>query len=208
MKPDKLLKKDYEIDLYLPLINFKILGFRFSFFERKYTIKYKQGSFRDILRLAEDVKKSQDILDYTAQFISNHSKLKKSKLKKYFISSGSALKIFKFILKTYCKGYFSDDVLQEKENQKEKVEKYVPQCLEIAFLSEKTGNTFNDIMDMTWEQIREFSDAVIWNLNEASKEGKKRNERKAYKMMCEEGYNEDKAKKALAILDAKLNKNG
>lgn len=198
----KLIQKSYEIEIVIPRLFFLILGRRFAWGRVSHKITYKQANMGQFLRLQADINGGEDLLSWICGFFSNKTGVKKEKLIKYLFYSGGASKVVDFFIDTYCLGYI------DKTKKQKKID-YQPPLINMAFISSNTSNSFYDIMKMTGEQIEELTKAIVWNLNEQTKEGKKRNERTAYREISNQSFDEDKAKQALAKLENKIkSKNG
>lgn len=179
--------------------------------------EFQQATYREILQFGEMVSGKVNFTEVIINFLNSQNTYQKFffgfltksvKLRKKdfrFLTEKSADKIMEFIMRTYAKGYFrylkKDD--SEKESPKRKM-KYVPDGAFIAFILEHTNETFETLLDMTYEAIQEINDGILWNLRSQSKEGQRENDKIARMHDIREGQSMEEALAEAKELERKL----
>ena len=190
----ELLKKKYNIELEF-----------FGLFGRpkKVSFQYKQGTLRELLELQESINKDRDLRKTLFDFLKNKTKRSKKFTRRMFhqMHDKRMGEVMDFVLDTYAKGFFT-----KTDQPSEKSFKNIKSPTSSAFcvIFEKTGESLDSLLKMTWEQIEFLMEGVSWNLNSMTKEGQKKNETEArMKMLQEEISDEDALKMARKLEEKK-----
>lgn len=125
-------------------------------------IEYKQFTLFECLEFSYNLQnKAFTLEDFCAQFIADHSELNTKEIQ------GIDINVFLGVLKdTAFRGYFAKSVGGHS----------MPFEAYLVSLSDKLKLDPNKIlMEYTPEQISFYTDGIVYNLNEQSKEGRRRN---------------------------------
>ena len=93
------------------------------------------------------------------------------------MSSALKEKLLKKVMDTYGYGFY--DSTQISKNKKKK--NTSPIYSAIIFLFQKSNETMNSLLEMTWEQIEFLSSGIGWNENEKSKKGQRINKNEEFR---------------------------
>lgn len=148
-------------------LEFDIKGF---FFTKKLSFRYRTGTIEETLELSNWIKEEGDLEDFLFQFLNRHGKITKRQFSK--ISPEKKLLAFEYIKKTYGKGIFDKEPTSGA--------KEAPDSSMFAFVEENGSETIESMLNMTWGQFHFLIEGIIWNLNEKSEEGKKKNKEKMF----------------------------
>lgn len=180
----------------------------FGFMRKPKTIhfEYWQATFRDLMTMKEDLK-MQDGIDFWLQDFLMKKTIQSDKLtlKLYRqLGTDQRVRIFRFLMDTYGKGFFEPIDPKSKQNPIVPKEKS-PSSASICLILEKTSETMESILNMTWQQIDYISEGVAWNLNEQTKEGQKRNIARMRQKELADGAADDEEEQ-LKELEKRINK--
>jgi len=136
---------------------------------------YQQGSLREILITKDKIERAGSLDEWLFEFLENCAEKDSKFSRELFeqLTQEKILELSSFIFSTYCKGYFVKDGEAKKMKNQRGVQ--TPSNALIAFLMEKTNETLESLLEMTWEQINYIIAGIIWNMNELTPAGKQRN---------------------------------
>lgn len=153
--------------------------------ELSFTFRFQQGTLRELLEFHEYVKQNladdwlweflNEKCEQTVTFGPKKQTWNKPKPPdKMTVGQFNCLpkktleNVIDFILKTFGKGFFKKG---------EERGKRVTAPIESMFVSvfQETNETMESVLNMTWEQFLFIHDGLIYNLNERTEEGRRRN---------------------------------
>lgn len=170
------------------------------------TFLYEQGTLKDILEIKWFFEHEGDLKDWLFYFLSKKTKqsVKIISADYKLLNDAQIVKIVNFVLETYARGYFQvSDKPKDDGNDDGEQEETPPSSL-IASILERSNETLETLLDMTWEQIEFLIEGFVWNTNEQTDEGKKRNRRKLLVQKSQAAMSDDEAKQLVADLENKL----
>lgn len=158
---NNLLRKNYNLKL--------IIGWK------DIIVKYRQASILTTLEFAEDVQNENfDLVKYIIDFIEKNGNIELSDEQKKDILP-KTVEIFENLKKTLFKSFFLDKKGSSGSN--------APFSSFLMLICDKFSCDPNHLLkNYTWEQISSedgYTDWIIWNSNEQTKEGQEKNRRKA-----------------------------
>ncbi len=193
----------YNQDMQEMLVKTYRISIEFFGFMRKPKLIYfefQQGTFRELLQLKNDVDNPEKLNEWLFNFLMEKTKQSdKLTLRLYEqLSTDERNSILEFLLKTFAKGFF------EKSNDDggKSSRKKSPDSSLIALLLDKTSETLESLLDMTWEQIDYLIEGIVWNINAGSKKGEETNARKMRMKMLKEEFSDEE--ETIKRLDAKM----
>jgi len=162
----ELLKKKYKLT-----VDF----FGFMKRPRPIVFEYRQASWKELIELSRHLKTSDDIKPWLHDFLVKKTKHSAKLTPKLFnqLNSDQLVKIFEFILNTWGKNYFK----KKKKTGNNRRKYSAPESSTICVLLEKTNESLDSLLEMTWEQVEFLMEGITWNLRSQTPEGKKKNER-------------------------------
>ena len=166
-----------------------------------FTFLYEDATLKELIELSKEIKKDQDLRKWLFGFLSKKIE-KRSKMKlKHFnkLNDGYVIKLTDRILETFTCGFFA----KAKAGEKEITPKYPISSL-ICLILEYTNETIDSLLARSWKQIEFLIGGIIWNLNEKTKEGQKRNQHKMRVWLGNQTMSDEVAKKMVADLEKKL----
>lgn len=164
------------------------------------TCTYEQFSMYECLEFSYMIQqKDFKIEDWIYNFLKDKIEIKPTDLINIDLD-----KFMKVLFDTAFKGFFSD-----KKDKKE-AKDWMPFEAYIMFLAEKFSLNPDDLVKKyTPEQINYYTEWIIYNLNEQTEEGQKRNkinkEMKEYKNSIDEDKEKEELKELLKKMDLKSN---
>lgn len=181
---------------------FKISVDFFGKFGKPKTIDftYYQGSLRELLELKEELDDAKKFDLWLQDFLMNRtSQSDKMTIKLYRqMGNDQKNKIIGFILKTFAKGFF----VKSEKPDRDFVEK-APSSSMICLILEKTSETMESLLEMTWEQVEYLVEGIIWNLNAQDKKGREKNAQKMRLKNMKDGINDEESE-IIKRLEAKM----
>jgi hypothetical protein len=169
---EKLLVKEYEIEVTR----------KGRLFTRKKVYQYKQASISDIIKMIKIID-DQGATGFLKYFFTEVTKPKMTAWQSNKLKVENLIEILNFIKKTYAKGFFQ----KNKSNNKSIFGSF------IVAICKHGGVTFEEFMNMTYEQASVISDGVRWNANAQSKKGQAKNEHWLAKRDFEEEISNEEA---------------
>jgi len=168
----ELLKKNYRV---------QVEFFGEKMLPETFTFVYLQGSLRETLLVKESIDRWGNLDNWLFEFLIKNQESGPELTRHTFeqMTPRKILDLSNFILSTYCKGYFEkvkeseDATMEGKKSQK--IVTNAPFSSTICVLLEKTNETLETLLDMTWEQITYIISGIVWNMNESTPKGKARN---------------------------------
>lgn len=159
------------------------------------TISYKQASMKELYEFLNAIDWDKDaVYDWIYDFLVKNSNIKWNDIKYLLMDIDN---LFKIVKDTYFHGVF-----EEKNEKTSKKPDYVPEQSIIVFLSEKFCMDPDSLIEKyTPEMITYYSEGILWNINEQTKEGKAKNKAKANRKRIEDMNQSEKDR-----LDAIFNK--
>lgn len=142
--------------------------FLFIPYIKKIKVNYKQAVVKDVIDFFDKIERKElDISEWIINFIYKYGDKKIDDHDKWQIYIYHE-KLWKHIKKTFFKGVFSDSGKKSKDPS--------PLSSVIAFVSKHWGvNGYDLIHKMTFEELKFYAEGIVWNLNEQSKDWKRRN---------------------------------
>jgi hypothetical protein len=193
----ELLRKNYNIEIEFFGENDEPLTISFQ---------YEQGSLRGLLSIKEAFREGIKVEDWLFDFLMKKTTQSVKLTKELFEQLGEThiANLSNFIFDTYAKDFF------EKSNKPKKEEDLfqnvkAPSSSLICLILEKTNESIESLLDMTWEQIVYLVEGIIWNLNAQTKEGQDKNKRNARMKMLKEETSDEDALAAIKKMEKKLN---
>lgn len=182
---------------------------------------YQQATLQEILELEEIIEKTTTYYDILEYFLNKHwtyrncffglftrnVKITKKSLK--FLIESTAENILNFIFRTYTKGYFKEipTTKEGKEallTKKKKKGAGIPDGTFLAFVMEHTNETFESLLNMTFEAITALNEGALWNMRARTKEGQRENERLQRMEEMRDGESIDEALTRAKELEQKI----
>lgn len=185
---EELLKKKYKLSVEF-----------FGRFKRSKKIDFifRQGNLRELLEMKEELDEPEKIKKWLFDFLMKKTEKSDKITQGLFdqLSIEEINSIIDFLLRTYGKGFFIK--VKKQENEEKESMKKSPTSSMICIILEKTNETVESLMEMTWEQIEYLVQGITWNMNEQTKEGKRKNEMALRMKDLKEGTNgyEEKVKR-------------
>lgn len=164
--------------------------------------EYDQGKLRDLLMMQNTIKDGESLRKWLFSFLMEKTKQSDKLTMNLFnqISTFEIDSIMEFLFKTYAKGFFK----KEKANSTNR--KRSPESALICMILEKTNETVESLLNMTWEQIMYLSEGITWNINAESKKGQELNQRSMRMKELDEHYSEGEMDEALEALKKRMDK--
>ncbi len=178
----------------------------FGRFNKPKTIEfaYWQASLRELLEMKREFNAPGGQKEWLFDFLMKKTKQSDKLKRKLFDQLGEKQidSIVDFVLKTYAKDYFEKAKLPKDQTpRKEKLDtSYATICL----ILEKTSETMESLLNMTWEQIQYILDGTLWNMNAQTKEGQKRNKQKERRVIYDDKATVEDDLKVARDLEKKL----
>lgn len=155
--------------------------------ELTFIFRYQQATLRELLEFNEYIKASQ-INEWLWEFFSEHCEqtvVHKPQKLRWFMKKRTARmtheefnalpvttlnNLIDFVLKTYAKSFF-------KKEASGKIEKTTGAPIESMFVTifQQTSETLESVLSMTWEQFMFIQEGLVYNLNETTPAGRKKN---------------------------------
>lgn len=184
--------------------------------ELSFVFRYKQATLCDLLEFNEYIKASL-INDWLWTFLDeqceqtvvhNPEKLRwfdkkrtaRMTLKEFKILPPTTLNnLIDFILGTYGRGFF-------KKVEGEKVEKSGNAPIESMFVTifQETNETLESVLSMTWEQFMFIQDGLVYNLNERTEKGKRKNKMNDRLREMKEEMSDEEALASVRKMEARM----
>lgn len=181
-----------------------------------FVFRYQQASLRDLLEFNEYIKASL-INDWLWTFLNEHctqtvehnprklrwfAKKRTARMtaEEFRILPPTTLNnVIDFILKTYARGFF-------KKVDGEKAEKTGNAPIESMFVTifQETNETLETVLSMTWEQFMFIQDGLIYNLNERTEKGRRKNKMNDRLKEMREEMSDEEALAAVKRMEQKM----
>lgn len=168
----------------------------------------KQGSLREIIEMSQAIGAIGSLKTWLVGFLLARKPegLNIDASDFEFLMPERVLEIVDWLTRTYAKGFFKKSKKRAKiagEDQQEEEAK-APQSALICFLLKETNESLESLLDLTWEQIDFLLEGSMWNQNAQTKEGQKRNERRARLKAGQAEWDNESAKDAIAKMEARI----
>lgn len=162
--------------------------------------EYEQAKFKDLIEMQSKINDDESLRKWLLNFLMEKTKQSDKLTVNLFnqISTFEINSIMEFLFKTYAKGFF------EKEKSGSKGRKKSPDSSLICTILEKTNETVESLLNMTWDQIKFLSEGITWNLNAQSKKGQQANERNLRLKELKENFSDKDTEAALKGLNERI----
>ena len=198
----ELLRKKYKLELEL-----------FGLFNRpkKIEIYYEEATFGELINMKSKINHPEKLYFWLKDFLMNKTTQNVKLTPKLYnqLTQEQFLKIIEILLNSYAKGYFKKDRIEEKLGEKKKKNKprrAAPPGTLIAYLMENTNETMESLLNMTWAQIEFVLEGIVWNHNEQTEEGKRRNQQKLRMTDLKDSTDEERDQETVRRLIEKMDK--
>jgi hypothetical protein len=163
--------------------------------------EYEQASFRDLIEMQRKINDDDSLRKWLLNFLMEKTKQSDKLTVDLFnqLSTFEINSIMEFLFKTYAKGFF-----EKEKSSSSKRGKKSPDSSLICTILEKTNETVESLLDMTWDQIKFLSEGITWNLNAQSKKGEQANQRHLRMKELKESFSDKDTDAALKGLNERI----
>lgn len=139
---------------------------------------YEQGTLRGLLEITYAFKRRNGGNEWLFDFLMKNTEQSDRLTRKLFDQLGDeqVCKISDFILSTYGKSFFKG-TREIPSGHKKDLSKVDTSFSMVCMILEKTSETMESLLDMTWEQFEYVWEGIVWNVNAANKGGRASNDK-------------------------------